>query len=95
YLQQGPDGLYDITRANQLVVNRTPPHIERAVISIRRRLAARTTVSTRYNHVGAATIRAELKALGYSPLPALRTIEVIIARAGLTCPPLRLARRLA
>jgi putative transposase len=33
--------------------------------------------------------------LGYSPLPALRTIEAIITRAGLTCPPLRLARRLA
>jgi transposase InsO family protein len=45
--------------------------------------------------VGAATIRAELKALGHTPLPALRTIEAIVARAGLTCPPLRLARRLA
>jgi len=95
YLAEGPDGLYDLTRANHQVVNRTPPHIERAVISIRRRLAARATVQTRYSLVGAVTIRAELKALGHAPLPALRTIEGIVARAGLTCPPLRLARRLA
>jgi hypothetical protein len=95
YLEQGPEGLYDLTRANQQVVNRTPPHIERAVISIRRRLAARATPQTRYSLVGAAQIRAELKALGYAPLPALRTIEGIITRAGLSCPPLRPARRLA
>ena len=30
YLASGPEGLYDLTRANQRVVNRTPPHIERA-----------------------------------------------------------------
>jgi transposase InsO family protein len=95
YLEHGPEGLYDISRANHQVVNRTPPHIERVVISIRRRLAARATLYTRYSLVGAATIRAELKALGHARLPALRTIEAIIARAGLTCPPLRLARRLA
>ena len=41
YLALGPEGLYDLTRVSQRVVNRTPPHIERAVISIRRRLAAR------------------------------------------------------
>ncbi|RKY74993.1 hypothetical protein DRQ00_11320 [candidate division KSB1 bacterium] len=95
YLALGPEGLYDLTRANQRVVNRTPPHIERAVISIRRRLAARATPQTRYSKVGAAQIRAEMEALGYSPLPSLRTIERIVARAGLTCPPLRLAPRLA
>lgn len=95
YLAEGPEGLYDLTRANQQVVNRTPPHIERAIVSIRRRLAARATPQTRYSLVGAATIRAELKALGHTPLPALRTIEAIVSRAGLTCPPLRLARRLA
>ena len=35
YLEAGPEGLYDRTRANHHVVNRTPPHIERAVVSIR------------------------------------------------------------
>jgi hypothetical protein len=53
YLALGPEGLYDLTRANQRVVNRTPPHIERAVVSIRRRLAARATPQTRYSRVGA------------------------------------------
>jgi putative transposase len=95
YLALGPEGLYDLTRANQRVINRTPPHIERAVISIRRRLAARATPQTRYSRVGAAQIRAELEILGYTPLPSLRTIERIVARAGLTCPPLRLSPRLA
>jgi transposase InsO family protein len=95
YLALGPEGLYDLTRASQRVVNRTPPHIERAVVSIRRRLAARATPKTRYSKVGAAQIRSELEALSYSPLPSLRTIERIVARAGLTCPPLRLSRRLA
>lgn len=95
YLDLGPEGLYDLSRANQRVVNRTPPYLERAVISIRRRLAARATPQTRYSLIGAAQIRAELEVLGYSPLPGLRTIERIIARAGLSCPPLRLSRRLA
>jgi transposase InsO family protein len=95
YLAMGPEGLYDLTRTSQQVVNRTPPHIERAVVSIRRRLAARATPQTRYSRVGAVQIRAELEALGHSPLPSLRTIERIVARAGLTCPPLRLSPRLA
>jgi transposase InsO family protein len=95
YLESGPEGLYDLTRGNRQVVNRTPPHIERAVVTIRRRLAARATPQTRYSKIGAAQIRAELEALGHSPLPCLRTINRIIARAGLSCPPLRLAPRAA
>jgi len=95
YLESGPEGLYDLTRGNGQVVNRTPPHIERAVISIRRRLSARATPQTRYSQIGAAQIRAELETLGYTPLPGLRTINRIIARAGLSCPPLRLTQRIA
>jgi putative transposase len=33
YLDTGPTGLYDMTRGSRQVSNRTPPHIERAVIS--------------------------------------------------------------
>jgi len=94
YLESGPEGLYDLTRGNHQVVNRTPPQVERAVISIRRRLAARATPQTRYSQIGAAQIRAELETLGYSPLPSLRTIRRIIVRAGLSCPPLRLSPRI-
>ena len=95
YLEAGPVGLYDLTRGHRQVVNRTPPHIERAVVSIRRRLAAHATPQTRYSRIGAAQIRAELEALGHSPLPSLRTIERIVTRAGLSCPPLRLTSRIA
>jgi putative transposase len=90
HLESGPEGLYDLTRGNHQVVNRTPPHVERVVISIRRRLVVRATPQTRYNQIGAAQIRAELETLGYSPLPSLRTVRRIITRAGLSCPPLRL-----
>jgi len=95
YLESGPEGLYDLTRGNHRVVNRTPPHVEQAVVSIRRHLSARATPQTRYSQVGAAQIRAELEALRYSPLPCLRTINRIIARAGLSCPPLRLSPGIA
>jgi putative transposase len=95
YQARGPEGLFDLTRANQRVINRPPPYIERAVISIRTRLAARATPQSRYSLVGAPQIHAELEALGYAPLPSLRTIERIIARAGLSAPPLRLSRHLA
>lgn len=91
YLEIGAEGLYDLTRGNRQVVNRTPAHVERAVISIRRRLAARSTPQTRYSQIGALQIRTELERLGYTPLPSTRTIERIIERAGLSCPPLRLA----
>ncbi len=94
YLELGTEGLYDLTRANHQVVNRTPPQIERIVLSIRRRLAAHATPQTRYAFVGAATIQTELRALGYMPVPTLRTIERILQRAHLTSPRLHLARRL-
>jgi putative transposase len=95
YLTAGPEGLYDLTRANHRVINRVPPHIERAILSVRRRLEARATLPTRYAQVGAASIRQELAALHLTPLPSLRTIERVLQRANLTSPPLRVARRLA
>lgn len=95
YMDAGPNGLYDLTRSNRQVANRTPPHIEKAVISIRKRLSKRATRETRYGLVGATQIRSELEKLGYSPLPSQRTIERIVNDAGLTCPTLSLARRIS
>ena len=95
YLEAGATGLYDTTYGRRQVTNRIPPHIERAVISIRKRLTKRTTAETRYGLVGAGQIRAELEKLDYTPLPSVRTIERIVNRAGLSCPPLRLARQIA
>ena len=73
YLEAGPAGLYDLTRANHHVAQRIPPELERAILSIRRRLQAHTTPATRYCLIGATVIRAELKALGIHPLPCERT----------------------
>lgn len=95
YLASSPAGLYELTHANRQVANRTPPHIEKAVVSIRKRLANRATSETRYGLIGAVQFRSELEKLGYSPLPSVRTIERIVNQAGLSCPPLRLARPIA
>ena len=35
YLQAGPEGLYDLTRANHHVTRRIPPELERAILSVR------------------------------------------------------------
>jgi hypothetical protein len=94
YLSAGGEGLYDLTRARHTIVNRTPVHIERAILGIRRRLAARSTPQTRYALLGAPTIQQELKLLRLTPLPTLRTIERVLQRAHLTSPRVRLARRL-
>jgi transposase InsO family protein len=65
--------------------------LERAILSIRRRLQARATPATRYGLIGGTAIRAELKALGIRPVPAARTIERVLQRHGLTAPRIRLA----
>jgi putative transposase len=91
YVADGVEGLYDLSRAPCTVVERIPPHIERAVVSVRRRLDAHAKPDTRYQRIGAPTVLAELKALQVMPLPGLRTVERILHRHGLTSPRLRLA----
>src|SRR5215813_1125260 len=91
YLQAGPEGLYDLTRANHHVAQRLSPELERTVLSIRRRLQAHATPATRYRLVGATAIRAELKTLGMGPLPCERTIGRVLERNGLSAPRVRLA----
>jgi transposase InsO family protein len=91
YLQAGPEGLYDLTRANHHVAQRISPELERAILTIRRRLQAHTAPATRYSLIGATAIRAELKVLGIRPLPCERTIERVLQRHGLTAPRVRLA----
>src|SRR5207253_3572439 len=91
YLETGPEGLYDLTRANRHVAQRLPPGLERAILSIRRRLQAHATPATRYSLVGASAILAELKALNVRPLPSVRTVERVLQRNGLTLPRVRLS----
>jgi len=91
YLEAGPAGLYDLTRANHNVAQRISPELERAILSVRRRLQAHATPATRYSLIGAPVILAELKALDIHPLPNPRTIERVLQRNGLTAPRVRLA----
>src|SRR5262249_11310687 len=91
YLQVGPEGLYDLTRANHHVAQRLPPELQRAILSVPRRRHAHACRATRYSLIGATAIRAELKALGVQPLPCERTVERVLQRNGLTAPRVRLA----
>src|SRR3989440_3025052 len=91
YLESGAEGLYDLTHATHHVAQRIAPELERAILSIRRRLQAHATPATRYRLIGASAILAELKALGIRPLPNPRTIERVLQRHGLTAPRIRLA----
>src|SRR5262245_29968042 len=90
YLEAGPEGLYDLTRARH-VAPRIAPELERTILTIRRRLQAHGTPATRYSLIGATAILAELKALGTRPLPCARTIERVLQRNNLTAPRVRLA----
>src|SRR3954469_4182746 len=91
YLEAGPEGLYDLTRANHHVPQRIAPEPEPPILSVRRRLQAHATPATRYSLIGAQAILAELKALGVRPLPCERTIERVLERNGLTAPRVLLA----
>src|SRR5262245_48402904 len=91
YLEAGPEGLYDLTRANHHVAQHISPELERAILSVRRRLQAHATPASRYRLIGAPAILAELKSLGIRPLPCGRTIERVLQRHGLTAPRVRLA----
>ena len=91
YLEAGPEGLYDLTRATHHIALHIPPELERTILSIRRRLQAHATPATRYSLIGAPAILAELKSLGIRPLPCERTIERVLQRNGLTAPRVRLA----
>jgi putative transposase len=91
YLEAGAEGLYDLTHATPHVAQRVPPELERAILSIRRRLQAHASPATRYRLIGAPAIVAELQALDIRPLPNPRTVERVLQRNGLTAPRVRLA----
>ena len=86
YQCHGSAGLYDSSHRPHRVAHKTSPELESAVLHIRDRLEGHHTDQTRYSLIGAPTIRAELEELGYHSLPALRTIEGILQRAGRTKP---------
>jgi putative transposase len=94
YVLLGPTGLLDQPRTNQHVTRHISPELERTIVTIRQRLAARAVPSTRYQFIGATAILAELQTLHVQPLPCVRTIERVLQRQGLTLPRVRLSRYL-
>ena len=86
----GPNGLFDLTRAN-VQPRRIAPDLERTILTIRQRLVSQAHPGTRYSLIGASTILAELHALHIRPLPSLRTIERVLQRNGVSVPKVRLA----
>lgn len=89
YRALGPNGLFDLTRAN-VQPRRITPELERTILSIRQRLASQTHPGTRYSLIGASSILAELQVLHIRPLPSVRTIERVLERNGVTVPKVRL-----
>jgi putative transposase len=94
YRALGPNGLFDLTRANAQP-RRIPPEVERSILNIRRRLTSQVHPGTRYSLIGAGSILAELQVLHIRPLPSLRTIERVLERNGITTPKVRLAAYLS
>ena len=90
YRALGPNGLFDLTRANAQP-RRVTPEVERSILNIRRRLTSQTHPGTRYSLIGAGSILAELQVLHVRPLPSVRTIERVLERNGITSPKIRLA----
>jgi transposase InsO family protein len=90
YRALGPNGLFDLTRAN-VQPRRIAPDLERTIVTIRQRLVSQVHPGTRYSLIGASAIVAELQALHIRPLPSLRTIERVLQRNGLSVPKVRLA----
>jgi len=90
YRAQGPNALFDLTRAN-VQPRRIAPDLERTILMIRQRLTSQIHSGTRYSLIGASTIVAELAALHIRPLPSVRTIERVLERNGVTLPKVRLA----
>ena len=94
YRMFGPNGLFDLTRAN-VQPRRISPELERIIVGIRQRLASQTHPGTRYSLIGASSILAELQVLHIHPLPSARTVERVLERNGETMPRVRLAPYLA
>jgi transposase InsO family protein len=90
YRALGPNGLFELTRANAQP-RRITPDLERSILNIRRRLISQIHPGTRYSLIGAGSILAELQILHIRPLPSLRTIERVLERNGITTPKVRLA----
>ena len=84
YQAGGAEGLRDRSRTPHLVRNRTADHLVRRILALRDELEAHASRRAAFAGRGAETIHHELALGGVRRLPALSTIEKILARAGKT-----------
>ena len=84
YWEFGEEGLLDQSRAPIHIPNRTRDSIIGKILAVRDELAAHKTRRSAFAGIGAETIHHELFERGLQPLPAISTIEKILARAGRT-----------
>ena len=84
YRKLGLDGLRDRSRIPRHIPNQTPEPVVRKILALRDELAAHKTRRAAFAGLGAETIHFELQRRGMRRLPALSTIEKILARAGRT-----------
>lgn len=84
YKAFGLDGLRDQSRAPKHVRNRTREPLVRKILALRDELEAHKTRRAAFAGIGAETIHFELQRRGIRRLPAISTIEKILARAGKT-----------
>ena len=80
----GLDGLRDQSRVPRHIPHQTREPLVRKILVLRDELAAYKTRRAAFAGIGAETIHFELQRRGVRQLPAISTIEKILARAGRT-----------
>jgi len=84
YKAFGMAGLLDRSRAPKHIRNKTRERLVGAILALRDELAAHKSRRAAFAGIGAETIHFELQQRGIRRLPAISTIEKILARAGKT-----------
>jgi hypothetical protein len=86
YRQDPTTDLSDGSRAPHTSPQQIPAEVVHTVLTVRRALEAAQTPDTRYGLIGARAIQGRLMELQIQPVPALRTIQRILQKHGLTHP---------
>jgi putative transposase len=84
YNALGPEGLRDQSRTPKHVPSRTQESMVRKILALRDELVAHKSRRAAFAGIGAETIHFELDQRGTRRLPAISTIEKILARSGKT-----------
>ena len=84
YKAFGMAGLRDRSRTPKRIRNKTRESLVRKILAVRDELAAHKSRRAAFAGIGAETIHFELQRRGLRRLPAISTMEKILARAGKT-----------